>query len=200
MNFLAHLLLSGNSEEILLGNFIGDWVKGNKYKNYTENIRTGILLHRKIDSFTDSNTIVKQSVTRLKTIYGRHAGVICDIFYDFFLSINWSKFSKNPLPEFINNAYRIILDNYQYLPEKVKTFLPFLIANNRLHSYSTLIGMKQVLKKMEEYTSVPSAGKMGIQCLVSNYHDFNTEFCSFFPDILIMSEKFIADIDNYQKS
>lgn len=52
MNYLAHLYLSGESDEIKLGNFIGDFVKGNKYQHYPEMVAYGIQLHRKIDSFT----------------------------------------------------------------------------------------------------------------------------------------------------
>jgi acyl carrier protein phosphodiesterase len=31
MNYLAHLYLSGNNEDVLIGNFIADSVKGAKY-------------------------------------------------------------------------------------------------------------------------------------------------------------------------
>jgi len=34
MNYIAHFALSGNSEYIKIGNFLGDWVKGNNYLKY----------------------------------------------------------------------------------------------------------------------------------------------------------------------
>ncbi len=34
MNYLAHLYLSGDSDEIMFGNFISDKVKGSKYKSF----------------------------------------------------------------------------------------------------------------------------------------------------------------------
>ena len=61
MNFLAHLYLSGEDDEVKLGNFIGDYVKGSKYLEYAEKIKKGILLHRKIDSFTDSHPLIKEA-------------------------------------------------------------------------------------------------------------------------------------------
>ena len=39
MNFLAHLYLSGTNEKILVGNFIGDYVKGRKYEIYEKAIQ-----------------------------------------------------------------------------------------------------------------------------------------------------------------
>jgi len=42
MNYLAHIYLSGESDEIILGNFIADYVKRNKYLNYPEHVARGI--------------------------------------------------------------------------------------------------------------------------------------------------------------
>ena len=57
MNYLAHLLLSGNDEDVIFGNFIGDAIKGKQYQDYSGSIQKGILLHRQIDTFTDSHPI-----------------------------------------------------------------------------------------------------------------------------------------------
>ena len=48
MNFLAHIYLSGNDEEVILGNFIADGIQGKAYENFQKGIQTGILLHREI--------------------------------------------------------------------------------------------------------------------------------------------------------
>ena len=55
MNYLAHLVLSGKNEEVLFGNFIADAVKGKSYLTWSKNIQKGILLHRFIDHYTDTN-------------------------------------------------------------------------------------------------------------------------------------------------
>ncbi len=61
MNFLAHLYLAGDSEPIILGNFLGDFVKGRLLQQFEPSILKGIALHRNIDSFTDSHYVVKES-------------------------------------------------------------------------------------------------------------------------------------------
>jgi len=66
MNFLSHLYLAGDSEGLIIGNFIADSVKGSDYKNYSKSIQQGIILHRAIDTFTDSHEIVEQSKQRLR--------------------------------------------------------------------------------------------------------------------------------------
>ena len=60
MNYLAHIYLSNEEEEITLGNFIADDIKGKKYIQFPLGIQQGILLHRAIDSFTDAHPIVKK--------------------------------------------------------------------------------------------------------------------------------------------
>ena len=61
MNVLAHIYLSGDSDEIIIGNYIGDYVKGRDYLKYPELIRKGIIIHRHIDDFTDRHPVVHRS-------------------------------------------------------------------------------------------------------------------------------------------
>ncbi len=96
MNFLAHLYLSGNDEQLMIGNFIADSVKGSSYKNFPDGIKRGILLHRAIDFYSDNHSVFLKSVERLRPNYHKYAGVIVDIFFDHFLAKNWKEYSENP--------------------------------------------------------------------------------------------------------
>ena len=62
MNFLAHIYLSDNSNEIILGNFMADFIKGNNFQHLPEGVIKGIKLHRAIDDFTDTHEIVKKDI------------------------------------------------------------------------------------------------------------------------------------------
>ena len=55
----AHLVLSRHDQNVL-GNFIGDEVKGKAYHNYPNDIAVGIKMHRAIDNFMDSHPVVKR--------------------------------------------------------------------------------------------------------------------------------------------
>ena len=103
MNYLAHIYLSNEEEEITLGNFIADGIKGKKYIQFPLGIQQGILLHRAIDSFTDAHPIVRKSTRRLHKKYGHYSGVIVDILYDHFLAKNWMKYHSIPLHKYIEN-------------------------------------------------------------------------------------------------
>ena len=197
MNFLGHLLLSGDDEEIILGNFIGDSVKGREYKKYPEGVQTGLLLHRAIDSFTDNHEIVKSGKSKFRELYGKHSGILTDIFYDHFLSINWNSFSNLPKSEFIRNSYILLLKNYRIMPGEVKLYLPFMIVNNWLAKYEHIDGITQVLRGMSLRTSLPDLTDSCMHIFKNYYNELNSEFNSFFPEIIehvkIRKEEIIAN-------
>ncbi len=180
MNFLAHLYLSGNDEETRIGGFIADSVKGRDYNDYPTNIKKGILLHRNIDEFTDNHRIVICCRHLLHKPFKKYAGVITDIFFDHFLAANWSVFSKEPLQVYADNTYRILSNNMDMMPDKIREFLPFIIKNNLFVSYECIEGISLVLNRMPNKTSLPNESVEGIKILKDNYNLFRNYFFDFF--------------------
>jgi acyl carrier protein phosphodiesterase len=183
MNFLAHLYLSGDSDEIKLGNFIGDFVKGNKYQLFPPGVAYGIQLHRRIDSFTDSHADVRACADLLKPGYGRFSGVIVDIFFDHFLASNWNEYSQVTLRQFARQAHSVFISNFFLLPMRVKQFLPFLIRHKRLESYAQRENLFHVLEIMSSRTSLPSNSQWAMNMLHQEYEQFEGLFRSFFQDL-----------------
>ncbi len=118
MNFLSHLYLSGDAEGLLIGNFIADSVKGSDFLKYPEEIQKGIVLHRKIDTYTDSHPIVEESKQRLRERYKKYASVIVDVYYDHYLAVNWNAYSSESLHEYAQKTYQLIDKNKHLLPYK----------------------------------------------------------------------------------
>ena len=183
MNFLAHIYLSGNSKQIKIGNFIADAVKGKNYTNYVTTIQEGIFLHRKIDSFTDTHTIVKVSKRRLHPRYKHYDGVIIDILYDHFLAKNWASYCQTPLEEYAQEFYKLLESNYNILPEKIQYFLPYMIKGDWLYNYSTLEGIEKVLIGMDKRTKNKSQMYLVIEDLKLHYIAFDNDFTTFFNDL-----------------
>ncbi len=188
MNFLAHLYLSGNNKNLKIGNFIADSVKGKSYKRFSPEIQKGIILHRAIDSFTDHNEFVNESKQKLRKIYGKHAGVVIDIFYDYFLSIQWKHYSDTPISQFIKDSYIIIMQNFLHLPLRVQTYLPFMVVNNWLEKYGQIKGIERVLNGMSKYSSLPNSTNEAIVILNEQHYIFKKEFDQFFPLIIEMTK------------
>ena len=189
MNYLAHLYLSGESDDVMLGNFIGDYVKGNKYLNYEKEVQRGILMHRKIDSFTDSHPIVRQCSVRFKMKYGRYSGIITDIIFDHFLAKYWSDYSVYTLREFAKHVHAVLLSNFINLPIRVKGFLPFLIQHKRLESYAEFEGIRQSLEIMGRRTSLPEETDYAMQVLAEDFTMIKDEFEEFFSELMEYAEQ-----------
>ena len=191
MNFLAHIYLSNSNTELIIGNFIADFIKGNKYKHLPIGIQKGILLHRKIDSFTDAHQIVRKSKRRLNERYGHYDGIIIDILYDHFLAKNWKNYSTTSLIETENN-FLDILENYiEILPEKVQYILPFMKEQKWLSGYATHKGIEKSLIGINNRTNGKSQMHLAIVDLNENYVDFENDFTSFFKDLISFSKKSI---------
>jgi len=184
VNYLAHIYLSGDSEEITLGNFIGDFVKGKGHQQFPGQVAYGIILHRRIDSFTDQHERVRECIQLLRPGYGKYAGIVADVFFDHFLASNWGDYSVETLRQFTKNAHAVFLSNFMLLPFRVKQFLPFLIHHRRLESYAQRENMFKVLEIMSNHTSLPSNSQWAMETLNEKYDQFEDHFRSFFPELI----------------
>jgi acyl carrier protein phosphodiesterase len=192
MNYLAHAYLSGGSDEVLIGNFIGDSVKGKQYLNYPAKVQEGILIHRRIDSFTDNHPLVKQCSQRFRQPYGRYAGIVTDVVFDHFLAKYWATWSPDPFPEFVKHVHSVLLSNFARLPIDVKGFLPFFIGHRRLESYARFDGIRETLGVMGRRTSLPDRADMAMQILYEEFFPMKAEFDAFFPQLIGFVEQNFA--------
>ena len=183
MNFLAHIYLSGDNDLLKIGNFMADSIRGNSYKNYPEEIKKGILLHRSIDSFTDMHPVYRQSKHRLHEKYGHYSGVIMDIFYDHFLAKNCANYSNKKLEEYADEFYQLLRDNYDMLTYKIQGMMPYMIARNWLVSYASISGLEMILFQMDHRTKNRVAMHESIVELQKFYLEFETEFTQFFMEL-----------------
>lgn len=183
MNYLAHILLSGKDGQVQVGNFIGDAVKGRSYENYPVRIRQGILLHRSIDDFADHHKDVKEAVALAKVKFGRYAGVMTDMFFDYFLARNFRQYSEISLRCFTFRFYLSLVRNYFYLPVRIKRFVWHFILTDRLGRYASLRGLKQSLQIMAEYKKLPVNPEEAIAFLTEHERQLEKLFGHFFPEI-----------------
>ena len=188
MNYLGHLYLSGESNKIIVGNFIGDYVKGNGYNKYPEKIAEWIKLHRAIDNFTDKHQIFRDSKKLFRSHFGLYSGIMVDLFFDHFLARNWTLYSAISLRKYAKKIHTVLILHFKYLPPNVKRFLPFLIKNRRLESYASVDGIIRSLHIMSNYSSVPANAELAGKILLQNYHVLEKNFEVFMFELIYFVE------------
>lgn len=194
MNFLAHLYLSGTEEDVIIGNFVADAVKGNSLHSFPEGMERGIRLHREIDHFTDQHPIVRTSKSRLSANYRMYSGVIVDLYYDHFLAKFWSDFSDKDLQQFVSQTYFLLIRRFHLLPPRSRRILPFMITRNWLVGYRDLNVLQQVFNGMSRRTNHPSGMENAIADLKADYDLYEKEFRAFFPEIIHHIDKYRSNL------
>jgi acyl carrier protein phosphodiesterase len=185
MNFLAHLYLTKDlSEEISIGNFIADSVKGKKsYAEYPPAVQTGIDIHREIDQFSDLHPMFRVGTKRLHGAYGKYASIIMDIYYDHILALNWNDYHSLSLHEFATEQYCLIERQQHHLPEFTRYWFEIMKKDNLLYAYASESGIDDVLKRMDHRTDFISGMGNAIHELRTYKTEFQKEFITFFEDM-----------------
>ncbi len=189
MNFLAHAYLSGDDPEVMVGNFIGDFIKGKKYGVLPQGLQKGVLLHRAIDEYTDSHNIVGESKNRLRQKYRHYAGVIVDVIYDHLLATNWQNYNTKSLLDFTTGLYERIDAHRSILPDRFNYVFDYMKRDNWLYHYAHIDGIDRALSGMARRTKFDSKMDEAVIDLKKHYSEFTDEFQEFFPDI----EAFVKD-------
>lgn len=162
---------------------MADSIKGKAYKKYSGDLQKGILLHRRIDTYTDSHPLVYKSAHRLFKRFRHYNGVIIDVFYDHFLAKNWQTYHPQNLGEYTQEFYALLEKNFALLPENVKQFYPYMKAQNWLFNYQDISGIERILFQMNTRVKGNFELHKSVAELRLYYSEFEQEFKTFFPQI-----------------
>ncbi len=192
MNHLAHLYLSRHSEKMMLGNFIADTIKGKRYLDYDPQISTGILMHREIDSFTDSNYTVKHSKSYFRERYGLYASVLIDMCYDHFLAKNFEIYSEETLEVFADRCYYVLALYQQIMPPRNQHMFPYMQKENWLVGYRSIDGISRSLSGLARRIKNNPGIEYAAKELQSNYEAIEHDFLLYFPTLIKHIEPYVS--------
>ncbi|WP_194777604.1 acyl carrier protein phosphodiesterase [Pararhodonellum marinum] len=188
MNFLAHAYLSFGDPKVLLGNFIGDFVRGNLEKIYDRDVVVGVKLHREIDFYTDRHPAVKEIQTMLKPKFGRYATIITDMYFDYFLAKYWDNYHSIPLEEFSFQVYEIIEDYPEILPKNFLHTFYYMKKQNWLYAYRNIAGIKRAMEGMAKRASFKSNMETAHLFLEEHHEVIRELFIAFFEDLVAFAK------------
>jgi acyl carrier protein phosphodiesterase len=193
MNHLAHCVLSGGDEAVLLGNFIGDYVKGNDWQDYPLGVQRGLLLHRRIDAFTDSHPSVLTCVHRIRPFGKRYSGPICDILFDHVLTRQWSlHYPAQTLDAFVATTYPALLRRVADMPAHLQVSLPRMVEGDFLRGYGDRQGLEFVFGKFSRRLPMGFDWTGLLDSFFENLPDFEADFRVFFPQLQNEARTFLS--------
>ncbi len=183
MNYLAHLYLAEDSADSIIGNLLGDFVKGRLDDRYREGIVKGITTHRKVDSFTDSHELILSSKRLISAERRRFSGIIVDLGFDHFLARNWSEYSSVDLGVFTKKIYDLLKDHENLLPDGLKSVVDRMVEEDWLGSYKELEGVGKALDRIARRFKRENNLTGAVEELVKNYKKLEENFRAFFPQL-----------------
>ncbi len=163
MNFLGHFFLSPtDNEALLLGNFLGDFIKGSiKQSLLPIDVRRGIALHREIDSFTDFHELILKSKKLFSSQYRRYAGIIIDMSLDHFLARDWHLHHTQTLHDFSHYVYKTLNNHLSIMPASAQSAANSMHRYDWLGSYQNLenivVAFKNISKRFSRDNPMPTA-------------------------------------------
>ena len=191
MNYLGHLVLSGENKDVLFGNFIADAVKGKDYQKFNSSIQTGILLHRFIDHFTDNHPECIKGKRRMYTKLPKVSGILLDILYDHILLEKWDDYFSLEADQFINSCYNYLDSKVENMPERIMFMYSYMRRDDWLSNYQYEWGLYRAISGIEKRIS-PNIDLEEFKIIfMTHKNQYFSEFDVFFNDILKKSKDFI---------
>lgn len=184
MNFLAHLALSGNDEDLLIGNAIADFTRKKFYSTFPEGVQKGIYLHHFIDEFTDQHPLVKQMLEVWRPRQGKYAAVVNDIIMDHFLALDFQEYHQQDLEDFASNAYASFRKHWELLPAKAQNTFHYMENGNWLLNYQYQIGMERSLAGMSRRAKNENRMAEAVEQLNRDKEFFKECFDGFYPELM----------------
>ena len=182
MNHLAHFFLAKRSGEAVTGAMLGDFVKGNIGANdFPPAMRDEIIIHRRVDAFTDADLNLQNCKSRFVTTRRRFAGIVLDVAFDHFLAANWNEYTAENLDDFAQFAYLSLTENVNRFPATFQQFLPRMIGDDFLAAYRNFERVEFALEKLSHRVRggenmLAAFGELG-----ANYDYFENCFREYFP-------------------
>ncbi len=192
MNFLAHFALSDSNEDLVLGNFLGDFLRAGEDHTWPETVRRGIRLHRMIDCFTDEHPRIKVLRPLFPPPHRRVAGIILDVVFDHYLIHHWEEYYPRLNREmFIQWCYACLENRAQNFPPEGQRFFQFMASTDLLNRYATMEGVVLSLDQLALRLKQPNGLGGTLDTLKTLNTSLETAFLDFYPNLMSATASWI---------
>jgi acyl carrier protein phosphodiesterase len=189
LNYISHIQLASHTQTSLVGSFLGDFVKGRDLSLFTEAEKLGILLHRKVDSFTDQHEQLRVIKGLFPSHLRRYSGIALDIYFDHLLMSNWSCFSVVDNTDLFDHFYQELkltcYDSNQPYTKVKKTLIEEKWLSNYQQELACLNAMKSIERRFRHSAVFAEDAYTLLQ---KNRETVEQCFDLFYPELMKASE------------
>lgn len=161
MNYLAHFHLAGDNEGLIVGAFLGDFVKGPLTAeritalNLSDQVVRGIKLHRSIDAYVDHLPALVTLGNQLPLSLRRYKGIYLDLFCDYALSHYWPQFDKRPLDGFIHSLSAPLAKHQHRFNPAAAYFYGRMLEYKLLNNYGDKVLINRIIERIGQRLNRP---------------------------------------------
>lgn len=185
MNWLAHMHLARHSDAAMLGALLGDFAFGRQgLDRFGAVEHAEILLHRRIDRFTDSHPLLASLRSRFPEGRRRYAGIALDMHFDHLLARDWARWGDGELDDFTARAYKILRMRFDTLPPRLQAIVPSMVADDWLGGYRRRDSVDRAITRIA--TRLSRNGERLLACLDDLRREeaaIEAGFERFFPEL-----------------
>jgi len=194
MNHLAHVFLAGPDPNLQLGGLLADFHRGAPDPAWRDGVRNGVVLHRKIDGYTDGHAVVARLRDLFEPPFRRFAGILIDIYFDHALARHWNDHARDETLDAVSErTLRLVDDNRDWLPPELMRFATYMRANRLFGAYAQREMIEKVLfgvsSRLRHANPLAEAGP----ALWKNAQLLDAGFEEFFPDLIAFAKSFHND-------
>lgn len=190
MNYLAHTALSKATPMSLIGNLLGDFMKGVNSDALYPEIREGLDNHRKVDALTDRHPYVVNLKPLFRDNTRRFAGVAIDIYFDYLLCKHWNRFYDLPLTDFIVHTYALLDSSRHLVPNETMRFaLGRMTTQDWFGAYRKEDLIFKVIERAASRVRYPNFFTESITDIQQNRETIEQGFLNLYPELMDLANQ-----------
>jgi len=194
LNFLAHCRLAHPGDGFVAGGILGDFVKGNIPESLPVELRAGVRLHRRIDSFSNRLPAMRGSANRFPPPLRRVAPVLLDIVADHCLALAWPRYGVGNLGDFTDRVYAALGRYGDWVPARGRVFVQRMTETDLLARYTDLAVIHRAMEHVLDRLKARHLGPEVAEVLNNSLATLTRDFDVYFPQLVefVRAERSVA--------
>lgn len=163
---------------------MGDFVHGRPDPALPQSLQRGILLHRAVDSYTDRHPQVLAAKALFMPPWRRYAGIMLDVWFDYYLAREFDTWSALPLDAFSDRLQQRLDSCDAWMSPGLQRFAGWMRQHNAPASYQYTSVIDAVFDGISARLSRSNPLTEALPVLLAQDALLKQHFDAFFPQLV----------------